>query len=334
MADSRKEISADNILDKISDYISRDYTRLYADQTVGEALSWLRSQQFVGKIVYFYVTDRQDKLVGVIPVRRLISSGADRPLSSIMIEKVVTLKPDNTLLEASELLLEHRLLALPIVADSGELLGVVDITLFADEISAFARQKEIDSVFQLIGVHVALGKKSAPLMSFRDRFPWLIINIISGLVCAFIASRHELLIHELTIIAFFITIVLASAESVSMQSMTMTMQIFAHHRFSLKQAAIALRKEISTSGLLGIGSGLIVGGVAYAWRGNPPAAAAIGAAICLAMISASVIGVIIPSLVRGLRIDPRIASGPVVLAMTDILTLTYYFSLAAWALGA
>jgi len=334
MAETKKEISADNIFDKISDFISRDYTRLYADQTAAEALAWLRNQEFVGKIVYFYVTDRQNKLLGVIPVRRLISGSGDRLLSSIMIDKVIALKPDNTLLEASELFLEHRLLALPVVDSTGGLLGVVDITLFTDEISAFVRQKEIDSVFQLIGVHVALGKKAEPVISFRERFPWLIINIISGLACAFIASRYELLIHELTIIALFITVVLALAESVSMQSMTITLQTFAHHKFSLKQAAIALRKEISASLLLGMASCLVVGTVAYVWRGSLPAAMAIGGAICLAMISACLVGVFIPSLVRGLRIDPRIASGPVVLAVTDILTLTYYFGLAEWALGA
>lgn len=328
------EIKPENINDKIADFIKYNYTRLYEDQTVGQALEWLRSHKPEGKIVYFYITDRQEKLLGVIPVRLIISGEPDRPLRSIMIDKVITLRPDNTVLEASELFLEHRLLALPVVDKDNRLIGVIDITMFTDEIDAYVRQKEVNNAFQLIGVHVALGKKITPMASFFDRFPWLVCNIVSGMICAFIASRHELLISELTILAVFITVVLALAESISMQSMTVTVQTFGHHTFSLGQVMLALRKELSASLLLALGSGLIVGGVAYIWRSNWQHSFTIGSAIFLAMITACVIGVLIPSIVRGLKIDPRISSGPVVLAITDVLTLTYYFGLAEWSLGA
>ena len=118
------------------------------------------------------------------------------------------------------------------VDDANRIIGIIDINLFTNEVVSIAQQKQVDNVFQLIGVHISLGKTVSSWASFRGRFPWLLCNIASGIVCAFIAGRYELLISQVVVLAMFLTVVLALAESVSIQSMTPTLQVFLHQKVS------------------------------------------------------------------------------------------------------
>ena len=84
--------------------------------------------------------------------------------------------------------------------------------------------------------------------------------------------------------------------------------------------------------LLGLASGLTVGSIVWGWRGEPLAGAVIGSGILLSLVSACVFGLSVPSLLHALKLDPKIAAGPITLAFTDIFTLLFYFSLAAFFL--
>jgi magnesium transporter len=90
----------------------------------------------------------------------------------------------------------------------------------------------------------------------------------------------------------------------------------------------ALRREAGTAVLLGTACGLAVGLIVWVWRGNGLAACAIGGSISLALGAACFFGLSIPAVLHALKLDPKIASGPVTLAFTDILTLLFYFGLA------
>jgi magnesium transporter len=313
-------------------YARQPTITLHQDQTVGEAISSFRTQEIGEDILYFYVVDSYIRLLGVVPVRKLILSSPETRIGDIMISELVAIRDTATLLEASELLLEKRLLALPIVDDHDGLKGIVDIALFSQEMPNLIRKHEVDSAFQLIGVHVSLGRNVSPLRSFRDRFPWLLSNITGGIICAFIAGMYESLISMVTLLALFIPVVLALSESVSMQSMSITLQTLPPHSHPWPLIFRAVRREFSTALLLGLGSGLTVGIVAFAWRGQAMVSAAIGLTIALAMVTACILGVLIPGAVRAFQRNPNIASGPIVLALADMATLIFFFNLAGWLL--
>ncbi|OGC95386.1 MAG: hypothetical protein A2W25_10430 [candidate division Zixibacteria bacterium RBG_16_53_22] len=302
-------------------------------QTVGEAIASLKIREPGDDILYFYVIDSSDRLIGVVPVRRLLLSRSDSRIGEIMIHDLISIPSTASLLEASEMLLEKRLLALPIVDSGGIFRGIIDISIFSDEMPSLVRKHEVDSAFQLIGVHVSLGRNVSPLRSFKDRFPWLLSNITGGIICAIIAGMYESLIGFVTLLALFIPVVLALSESVSMQSMTLTLQTLSRgpHQWSLLFNAV--KRELFAAILLGLASGLAVGLISYIWKKQAPASIAIGASIALAMVTACILGVLIPGAVRAFRRDPGIASGPIVLALADIATLIFFFNLAGWLLG-
>src|SRR5262249_47105466 len=131
------------------------------------------------------------------------------------------------------------------------------------------------------------------------------------------------------VLAFFLTLVLGLGESVSIQSMSVTIQALRAIRPSLKWFWKSFRRELGTAILLGSSCGLLVGLIVWIWRGAPLAAGVIGGSIFLTVCAASFFGLAIPSLLHWLRLDPKIAAGPITLALTDIATLLFYFNLGS-----
>lgn len=316
------------------EFLRRDIVALRADLTVQEAIATLRRQELSDRVLYLYVVAADDRLVGVLPTRGLLTGAPDARLGTLMQSRVITLPASATLLLACELFVMYRLLAFPVVDEQGRLLGLVDVSLFTDEMFDLSERRTADDVFQLIGVRLALSGGTSPWASFKRRFPWLLCNVMGGLACALLVGRFETFLDTAIVLALFIPVVLAVAESVSMQSMTLTLQALHQRHVDWRFFGRALLNEFGAAGLLGLGTGAIVGLAALLWKHEPTVALAIGGTILLSVVTACLLGVVLPAGVRTLRGDPRIAAGPIVLAIADLATLLLYFKLAGVLLGA
>lgn len=312
--------------DSVLQHVQTDVVRLHPEQTVSHALEALRARGTSLEIVYVYVVDEGGRLLGVVPTRALLASQPERPLREIMQEDVVAIPDWATVLVAAEYFVTQRFLAFPVVTADGVLVGQVDVSVFTDEVVGHAK-RSFDDIFQIIGVHATQGR--TVWLGFRDRFPWLLTNMAGGLLCALLASQYEALLDAAVVLALFVPMVLALAESVSMQSVTLTLQGLHSSGITWALLGPALRRELGVAGLLGLSSGALVGGVAWAWKGSPVLALAVGGAIAASMVTAAVLGLILPTLLHAARRDAKIAAGPIVLATADLCTLLIYFNLAA-----
>jgi magnesium transporter len=307
----------------------KDAAVLREDFTVQQALDTIRQQGIGEKIVYFYVVDANDRLVGVLPTRKLLTAPVERRLSELMIRRVVTIPHTATVLEACEAFVMHKFLAFPVVDESRKIVGVVDVGLLTEEAFNIAEREQMDALFESIGFRVSQVHNASPVRAFRFRFPWLVATIASGMLCALLASAYEITLAKSIILAFFLTLILGLGESVSIQSMTVTIQALRTMHPSLGWYVRAFRREAGTAVLLGTACGTVVGVIIWLWRGTGLAGFAIGASILLALCAACFFGLTVPAVLHALRLDPKVAAGPVTLAFTDIFTLLFYFSLAA-----
>ncbi|MBX3470408.1 MAG: magnesium transporter [Planctomycetes bacterium] len=328
----RSTIGRENLQDPITSHLTGHAATLDPERTVAQTLLDLRTQQLPDSILYFYAVDAEGRLRGVVPTRRLLTSPLDARVADLLIEKVVTIPATATVEVACEFFVMHKFLAFPVVDADGKLLGVVDVGLFTDEVIDLAEKQSLDDVFQLVGVHLTASKAS-PVASFKDRFPWLLCNIGGGMACAVLSGFYEALLAAQVVLALFVPVVLALAESVSMQSATITIHGLHGERVNWRGLLRNLRQEFLAAVLLGLACGGTVGAVVQVWKGTGAVALAVGGSICLAMITACMLGVLLPTAVRGLRGDPRIAAGPIVLATTDMATLLFYFNVAGLLLA-
>ena len=325
--------AAVDLKDPITKHLRNGLPCLRQSFTVGEALERIRTHPPTGTIIYFYVVDDSDRLVGVIPTRKLLLASLETTLVSIMIMKPVYLTTAVTVLEACELFILHRFLALPVVDEERKLIGTVDIELYADEIRGTAERDNRDDLFQLIGVHVDAAKQGTSSNAFRLRFPWLTSNIVGGLLAALLSSLFHETLGKMVILAFFIPVVLSLADAVAMQSVSLAIQGLRSSRKSFRQTVRLLGREASTGWRLGLASGPIVAAAALIWTKSWVVMLAVGASIIASLTVTAVIGMVVPLLLHALRKDPKVAAGPVALVTADLLALLCYFGAGALLSG-
>ncbi|WP_437228864.1 magnesium transporter [Planctomicrobium sp. SH661] len=317
--------------DPVTLHMRKDPTRLRSDLTVDQALESIRGHEIGGRVIYFYVVDPEDKLVGVIPTRRLLRAAAGTQLSQILISPVTSIPVTATVLEACEFFILHRLLAFPVVDAEGKLVGVVDVDLYTDEIEDLERRQVGEDQFQLVGVHLTSAEQKKTVLAATKRFPWLLCNVVGGMIAALISDVYAD-VSTLVLVTPFIALVTGMAEGVAMQSVSLSLQSLHGQRLTWENFLKSVGQEILEGLLLGLFCGLIVGIVAYAWKGDARAGLSLCIGILGGVAASAALGVALPFLLKMFRRDPQVASGPIALALADMVTLLLYFNLGRWLL--
>lgn len=316
----------------VLEYARKDFTAFNKSITVDEALKKIRNEGAGERIVYFYVVDDNDALVGVLPTRRLLIGKPEQKIEEIMVSRVAALPNTSTVYDACEFFVTYKFLAFPVVDEERKVIGVVDVNLFTEELLSLdpdiEDRSQYNDVFESIGFNINEIKNASPVKAWKIRVPWLLATVASGTICAILAGFFEATLSESIIIAFFLTLILGLGESVSIQSMTLAGQALHTAKPTLKWYSKNLIKESKTSFLLGISCGVIVTVVVLVWKGSLLPAIAVGLSILLVMIVAAFWGLTIPAILHKTKLDPKIAAGPITLALTDICTIIFYLGLA------
>jgi magnesium transporter len=320
----------------VVDHARKDFPLLDADMKVGEALERIRREGVGERVIYFYAVDEKKRLVGVVPTRRLLTAPLETPLREIMVRRVVAVPATATVLDACEFFVLYKFFAFPIIDENRRVVGVIDVGLFAEEVlQAGDRETQKpsvpvgDDVFEALGFHLEQVRGASPWRGFHYRFRWLLVTVTAGTLCAILAGFFEATLAKSLVIAFFLTMVLGLNESVSAQSMSVTIQALRAAPVTWGWFAAALRREFLTALLIGLSCGALVGAIVWVWRKDVPGALVIGGSIVISLVSACLVGLCVPSLLHRFKLDPKIAAGPVTLALADTFALVIYFT-SAW----
>ncbi len=309
-------------------------TELFAvsvDDTTHTALEIIRNSKLSGNFFYCYVTDKEGKLVGVVPLRKLITAHRETKISDIMVRNPIRLTADSSADTALEFFLFYKFIAFPVVDEHGKLVGIARANDFIEDTMALEEktEHERDDLLKIIGIQLEEFRKPTIFKSTFLRFPYLLFNISSGLICAFITKLFNRTIDEFIFIAFFITIILGLAESIGTQAVAVTL--------SCLEKTIILKRLVLYEVLVGAKIGFLCGGLLYAisffWLDNQNFSLTLFLTILLTLINASFLGCSLPILFKKIGINPAHASCPMVLAIADIISLTSYFSLGTYFLN-
>lgn len=312
----------------VADHMRSDFSALNKDLTVEEALKKIRSEGVGERIIYFYVIDENRRLVGVLPTRRILTAQPDSKLHDIMVKNTASIPVSATVYDACEFFVMYKFLAFPVVDEEEKIVGIVDVNMFTDELLDFSERQKVSDVFESIGFLISEVKNATPLKAWQIRFPWLLATITSGTICAILAGFFEATLAESLVIAFFLTLVLGLGESMSIQSMTLTIQALHTAQPSLKWYLKSFLKEAQTALLIGGSSGVLVAAISFLWKGEIITSVVIGTSILLVQFIAAILGLSVPALLHSTRLDLKVAAGPITLALTDIFTILFYMGMA------
>jgi len=314
----------------VKDCVSEVPITLHMSQTIEEAIVSLRKKRVDDSIIYFYVVDDRERLKGVVSTRKLLLKDPGMKLSDVMDKTVIRLSGSQTLKDALQYLSAHRLLALPVIDENERLLGVIDVGLYMEESMKVSDAQAASEVFQILGITIEEGKRKRPWHSYRLRMPWILCNMAGGTACAVISRIFEPVLMKVILLAMFIPLVLTLTESISMQSMSQSLQMMRKTKLSWKRLWERAVSESRIVLLLAASCGVLVGLLSLLWGEGTMPAFTIGTGLAASIALSATAGAAIPLLLHAKELDPKVAAGPVVLMFSDVITTTIYLGLATW----
>src|SRR6201991_1188069 len=283
--------------------MSRDYFALEEDVTIAESVTALqkRSEEFE-MVFYVYVVDKRDHLVGVISLKKLLTTPPSTQLKRIMEPNVISAKTDAEQEEVARLIAEYNLLAVPITDDEDCLVGIVTV----DDAIDVLQGEVAEDLLALAGVSAEEGITTPARRSLRLRAPWLLLNLLTTFAPAFVISRFKWLISEYSVLAAIVTMPMGMGGNGATQTLTVIIRGLALGEMShvgevtMKQALVGLG-----NGLLNGTVGAIVVGLFFKnfWLGL-----VLAIAMVLNLTVAGLAGTLVPVALRRLKIDPAVAS--------------------------
>jgi magnesium transporter len=307
--------------------MAREVLSVPVDYTIRQATEYLQTlaPEKKGKVSYIYVVDQNRRLAGVIQIRDLVFYPQDKPVKEIVKPGVVQVETAMSQTDVARLLERHRYLGLPVVDEEQRLVGVVS----ADAVLRVFEEEASDDIAKLVGTSTEEIRTHSVRRIVRVRMPWLFVNIASGFLCALITGFFENNLEVVATLFLFVPMVLGLSESAGVQSATIVVRNLTLGETRLSSLGALFVREALAAVLIGGICGGIVGTIAYLWKSMPHAGVALACSMSLAIIISALIGLTLPLLFKRFKIDPAIASGPLVLAICDLQTLLVYFSLSS-----
>jgi len=302
-----------------------EYFALPANTTVQEAIRKLQSTD-IGNIFYVYVTDKDEKLIGVLSLRQLLGS-PDRTLGSMITKEVISVTPETDQEEVAKQVARYNLLAIPVVEKDGTLVGIITV----DDIVDVMREEATEDMLKMSGTKIEeedTFMTSSVLSSVRMRVPWLLTNLVGSLISGLILWTFRFTIQEVVALVTFIPVIAAMGGNVGLQSSTLMIRGLATGRIELSDVRKVFLREVSIGLIIGLLCGLVTLAVASVMHINLTLGLVVGVAMLCALVMSTTMATIMPVILKRYGIDPAVAAGPFVTTANDITGSAIYLGLA------
>lgn len=277
---------------------------------------------------YIYVVVKKHKLLGVVRLRDLVFADPEARIGAIATQ-ALTVPADASLLELEQFFFDHDIAAVPVVDDKKRLLGIVRRR---SVLEALADKAEAD---RLKGAGIVGGEelRSMPVMlRSRRRLSWLSINIVLNIIAASVIALYEDTLSAVIALAVFLPIVSDMSGCSGNQAVAVSMRELTLGAAGPRDIARVWGKEVTVGLINGLALGLLLGLAAWAWKGNPTLGLVVGAALALNTVLAVSIGGTVPLVLKRMKVDPAVASGPLLTTVTDMCGFFLVLSLASLVL--
>ncbi len=339
---TRREVKGllDYAEDEAGGLMNTRYSRLRADMSVGEAISYLRrdAQHREKSVYYVYVVDAEERLLGVVSFRDLIVAPPDKSVKEVMHTEVISARDDLDQEALSKLFMRHHLLMMPIVDAEGRIKGVVSV----DDIVQVVQEEATEDIQKIGGVETLEGPYlQVPLLRMiRKRAGWLAALFLGEMLTATAMGQFEAEIARAVVLALFVPLIISSGGNSGSQATTLVIRAMALGEVRIRDWWRVIRRELVT----GLGLGLILASIGLVrillWQllfsayGDHYFLVAMTVALSLTgvVLWGSLVGSILPFILRGLGFDPASASAPFVATLVDVTGLVIYFTVAAMVL--
>lgn len=300
------------------------------DMTVEEVLSSIRiqAQEDSLELYYVYVVDKQNHLLGVISLRKLLTSPINQKVEDIMITDIVRLHVDDYQDFIADIFMKYQYNAMPVVDLYNRLKGMITW----DDVQDIVEEETTEEIYTSSGISTDVVDEDEILSgnifrAIRARTPWLFITLIGEFIAVQVGNHYEGTLHAVPIIAIFMPLLAGLGGNIGTQSITLMVRGLSTGQVTLSSAFHHIFREMFVGLFIGTIFGIMVATITWGWRENIYLGFVVGVSMLINMTMATVIGTFTPFALKSFKIDPAIASGPVIATTIDVMGLAVYFML-------
>ena len=283
--------------------------------TVGKTIDFMRETDDLPDQFYeIYVVDSAHKLIGIVPLNRLLRAKRPARIEAIMLDAdhVAVVTEDQE--EVARLFQTYNLVSIPVVDDTQRLVG----SLTFDDITDVIDQEVDEDILSMGGVNAEEELSDKVFITVRSRFSWLFINLLTAFSASAVIGFFEASLEKMVALAVLMPIVASMGGNAGTQTMTVTVRALATKELNSSNTLRVVRREILVGLFNGIWFAAIVGLVAAFAFGPMQLGVVIGIALMVNLLAAALAGVLIPLALDRMKIDPALASGTFVTTVTDL----------------
>ena len=285
-----------------------------------QCLKEMRKQaEDVKKVYTIYVVDDDDKLLGLMSLRRLLLTERTTEVKNIMFTDIISVKVNEDDEHVANIMNKYDLIALPVVNDSNQLLGRITI----DDVMDVAKEEAEKDYQMASGITEDVESSDSVWQLTRARLPWLLIGLVGGLLGAKVIGIFE--IEKNIELAFFIPLIAAMGGNVGVQSAAIVVQGLANESIKINTIFSKLTKELGVALLNGIVCSAIIFGATFALNYPIDLSLTVSLSLFAVIVFAALFGTFVPLTLDKYKIDPALATGPFITTVNDVLGLVIYF---------
>jgi magnesium transporter len=304
--------------------MTTDFLALSEEITSAQAIDLIKKQERRAEILYIYVVDNYQQLVGVVSFRQLVLAKGGQKLSELMEKDPISVSLDQNQEEASSMIAKYNLLALPVVDDQHHLVGQITV----DDAMDVLYEEATEDIYHLASLDTEEHVGTPALHSTRLRFPWLVLNLLTCVLAALAVSFFEGTIEKYVVLAVLLPVVAGMGGNAGTQSLVVVTRGLALGEIDWHSGLKIIFKEVKVGSLNGLFLGIIMGVITFFWYHN----LALSLVIFLAMLGnlfiAGLFGSLVPLFLRKLKLDPALGSSIFVTTATDVFGFVLYLGLA------
>ncbi len=279
---------------------------------------------------YVYVVIKKKTLKGVVRLRDMVFADPDLTIGEVA-TPARTVRPEATLDELEDFFDEWDIAAVPVVDSRDRILGIVRRRAVLE---ALAERSEADNL-KAAGIIGGDELRSMPvLLRSRRRLSWLSVNIVLNIIAASVIAMYEDTLTAVIALAVFLPIVSDMSGCSGNQAVAVSMRELTLGAANPQDVFRVWRKEAMVGLINGLCLGALLGIAAWAWKGSPMLGAVVGAALAVNTVVAVSIGGTVPLVLKRLKLDPAVASGPILTTVTDMCGFFLLLSLATVVISA
>jgi magnesium transporter len=280
-------------------------------------------------VQYSYIIDAGEQLVGVLRLRDLLLSTTDTPVTKIMLPRPLAVNHAMVLGELVQLFDDKQFVALPVVDNQKRLIGVV----MRKSVREAAAEDVAEDFLKVSGLGGKEELRSMPLgVRSGRRLSWLSINIVLNVLAASVIAAYQDTLAQVIALAVFLPIISDMSGCSGSQAVAVSIRELALGLVRPVEMMRVLGKEMAVGCINGLALGILLGAVTYFWKGNVWLGAVVGGALMLNTLVAVSLGGMIPLALKRMRLDPALASGPILTTVTDMCGFFFVLSMATMVL--